>query len=197
MQRRTRLATLLVRQMRLSSRKRVNASESLSIKLEAGLGRIMAAQELADLRGEPSVQLGHQRRAEFLADREPLGQALAVDAALDVKLGVETLHGFERDRVDHGGALAVALLACGAYDIGQLEELAPRMGKATRFRHRTGVAAFAIESVVAAIGISLQDFGPCREMGLWVLAAPVARVKEQRCRRTGPGKGAVSAHIDP
>ena len=73
------------------------------------------------------MELGHKRRAEFLPDHEPLGRALAVDAALDVEQGIEALHGFERDRIDHGAALAAALLAGRAYDIGELEELAPGM----------------------------------------------------------------------
>jgi hypothetical protein len=89
------------------ARERVPALEHI----EAGLGEIMAARELGDLLGEPCVELGHQRRAEFLANREPLGRALAVDGALDVEQGVEALHGFERDRIDHGAVLAAALLA--------------------------------------------------------------------------------------
>jgi hypothetical protein len=31
----------------------------------------MAARELGDLVGEPDVELGHQRRAEFLTDCDP------------------------------------------------------------------------------------------------------------------------------
>jgi hypothetical protein len=54
-------------------------------------------------------------RAEFLAAGDSLGRALAVDAALDIEQGIEPLHGFERDRVDHGAALAAALLAGRAY----------------------------------------------------------------------------------
>lgn len=74
-----------------------------------------------------------------------------------VEQGIEALHGFERDRVDHAAVLAAALLAGRAYDIGQLEELPPRMGKAASLEHGSGVAALAIELVVAAIGIGLQD----------------------------------------
>jgi hypothetical protein len=39
--------------------------------VEAGLGQIMAARELGDWVGEPDVELGHQRRAEFLTDCDP------------------------------------------------------------------------------------------------------------------------------
>jgi hypothetical protein len=48
------------------------------------------------------------------------------------------------------------------------------MGKAPSLQRRGRSAALAVELVVAAINISLQDPGPCREMGLRVLAAPVA-----------------------
>lgn len=60
----------------------------------------MAARELGDLLGEPGVELGHQRRAEFLTGGKPLGRALGVDAALDVEQGVKTLHDLERDRIE-------------------------------------------------------------------------------------------------
>ena len=165
--------------------------------VEAGFGQIMAARELADLLGEPGVELCHQPRAEFLTNREALGRRLAIDGTLDVEQGIETLHGFERDRIDHAAALATALLAGRAYDIGQLKELTARMGEAARFQHRTGVAAFAIELVVAAIGISLQDPGPCREMGLRMFAAPVARVVEQGCRWIGSRERAIIADVGP
>jgi hypothetical protein len=71
------------------------------------------------------------------------------------------------------------------------------MREAGRFQHGTGIAALAIKLVVAAIVIALKDPGPCREMGLRVLAAPIARLVEQGSWRIGPGKGAVIAHIDP
>lgn len=175
------------------ARERVPALEHV----EAGLGQIMAARQLADLLGEPGVELGHERRAEFLAGGDPLGGALAVHAALDVEQGIETLHGFERDRIDHGGALSAALLAGRAYDIGELEELAARMGEAARLEHGAGIAALAIELAISAIGIGLQDAGPCRELGLRVLAASVTRVVEQRGWWIGPGKGTIIAHVDP
>lgn len=78
----------------------------------------MAARQLGNLLGEPGVQLGHQRRAEFRTNGDPLGGALAIDGALDVEQGIEALHGFERDRIDHAAALAAALAARGVRDIG-------------------------------------------------------------------------------
>jgi hypothetical protein len=44
------------------ARERIPALEHL----KACLGQIMAARQLADLRSEPDVQIGHHRRAEFL-----------------------------------------------------------------------------------------------------------------------------------
>jgi len=83
----------------------------------------------------------------------------------------------------------------GAYDIGKLEELAARMGKAASLEHGTRVAAFAIELVVSAKGIGLQYPGPRREMGLRVLAASVARVVEQGSWWIRSGEGAIIAHV--
>ncbi len=60
------------------------------------------------------MELAHQWRAEFVPYRDSLGRARAIDAALDVEQGVETLHGFERDRIDHAAVLAAAHLAGGA-----------------------------------------------------------------------------------
>ena len=164
--------------------------------IEAGLDAIVTARQFGDLLGEPGVELVHQRRAEFLPNRESLGGALAVDAVLDVEQGVETLHGFERDRMDRVAALAPALLAGAAYDICQLAKLPPRMGKAAGFKHGPGVTVFALELIVAAIGIGLQDPGPCCKVGLRVLAGPIARVVEQGCWRIAPGKRPIIADVN-
>jgi hypothetical protein len=50
-------------------------------------------------------------RAEFLAGGDSLGRAVAIDGALDVEQDIDPLHGFKRDQIDHGDALAAALLA--------------------------------------------------------------------------------------
>ena len=71
------------------------------------------------------------------------------------------------------------------------------MSKAARFQHGTGGAVPAIEIVVATIGIGLQDAGPCREMGLRVLAAPIARIVEQGSWRIGACKGTIIAYVNP
>jgi hypothetical protein len=46
-----------------------------------------------------------------------------------LRIDIVELGGLDQ-RVDNGGALAAALLAGRAYDIGELEELAARMGEA-------------------------------------------------------------------
>jgi hypothetical protein len=95
---------------------------------------------------------------DSLADwLEPFGGVPAVDAALDIEQGVEPLHRLQRDRIDHAGLLVAALPARRSGDVGQLEELAPRVGKAASFEHRAGLTAGGVQLAVAAIGIGLQD----------------------------------------
>src|SRR3546814_1400621 len=74
------------------------------------LGQIVVARELGQLRGEPGVKLGNERRAELLPHGEEFGGAAAVHGALDIEQGIDPLHGFERDRLDHAGVLAAPLL---------------------------------------------------------------------------------------
>ena len=106
------------------------------------------------------MELGHQRRAELLTNREPVGSGLAVDGALDVEQRVEPLHRLERDGVDHASSLAAALLAGSALDVGEFEELAPGVREAAGFEHRTGRATVAVQLAVATIGVGLEDARP-------------------------------------
>ena len=46
-----------------------------------------------------------------------------------------------------------------------------------------GPSVRQIQLVVAVVGVRLQDAGVCRQMGLRMLAAAIARVIEDRCRR--------------
>ena len=133
----------------------------------------------------------------FPTDSEALGCGTPVDGALDLKQGVELLHGFERDRVDQACVLAAALLAGCAFDVGELEELAPRVSEAACFEHRAGQPAGCVKLVVAGIGVSLQEPRPGGEMRAWMLGAPVAGIVEQRRRRCRTGERPVIAHIDP
>lgn len=139
-----------------------------------GFGEIMVARQLRVLLDEPGLQLGHERRAQLPARGKALGGGLVVDGALNVEQGIEPLHGLERDRIDHADALTAALLASRAFDIGEFEELAPRVGEAAGFKHRARLTAGRIELAISAIGVGLQDAGPRREMRLRMLAAPVA-----------------------
>jgi len=66
-----------------------------------GLGEVVVARDPGELCVQPVVELGHQRRAEFLADDEALSRALAVDAALDHEQGIELLLGLERNRIPY------------------------------------------------------------------------------------------------
>jgi len=121
-----------------------------------GLGEIVVARQPGELGSEPSMELSHQRCAQFAAHREPVGSVFAVDGTLDVEQGIDPLHGLERDWVDHAGMLTAALLAGRAGDVGQLEELAPRMGKAASLDHGRRHTTGSIELAVAAIGIGLD-----------------------------------------
>lgn len=92
-----------------------------------GLGEAVVARKPGELRGEPGVQFGHQRRAELVPRSKPLGSILAIDGALDIEQSIHPLHGLECNRVDHAGMFASAHLAGSVGDVGQLEQLAPRV----------------------------------------------------------------------
>lgn len=64
-----------------------------------GFGEVLVARQPGELGGEPSVNLGHQRRAQLTAHSEALGGVLPIDGALDIEQGMDPLHGLERDRV--------------------------------------------------------------------------------------------------
>jgi len=57
---------------------------------------LTAIRDLRQSIGEPGVELGHQRRGG--SGGPPFGWRLAIDAALDVEQGIETLRSVERDR---------------------------------------------------------------------------------------------------
>src|SRR3546814_20215422 len=74
------------------------------------LGQIVVARELGQLRGEPGVKLGNERRAALLPHGEAFGGAAAVHGALDIEQCIDPLHGFARDRIEPPGVPAPALL---------------------------------------------------------------------------------------
>ena len=93
--------------------------------------------------------------------------------------------------------LSDSLAARVLLDVGQNEELAPRMRPARRLPDRAGLAVREIELVVAVVGVRLQDAGVAREMRLRMLAPPIARVMEDRGRRPGAAERPIVANIDP
>jgi hypothetical protein len=58
----------------------------------------VAARELGALRAHPGLQIGHERRAEFLANRLAPFCALTVDGPLDLEQGVDPADCFQRQR---------------------------------------------------------------------------------------------------
>jgi len=60
------------------------------------LGDIVAARELGALLTHPGFQIGDQRRAQLLADGPAPFGALAIDASLDFKQGVDPADCFQR-----------------------------------------------------------------------------------------------------
>ena len=71
------------------------------------------------------------------------------------------------------------------------------MAPAERAVDRTGIAAGAVEVVVAAVGIGLQDALPSGEVPVGMGHLPVAGEVKQRGRRRAARKGAVVADIGP
>ena len=65
-----------------------------------GLGDIVAARELGALLAHPGLQIGDQRRAEFLADGPAPFGALSVDRPLDLEQRVDPADRFQRQRRD-------------------------------------------------------------------------------------------------
>lgn len=92
-----------------------------------GLGEVVVAGQLLELLTHPGMETVNQRRAALAADgKSPVGAA-AAHLALDVEQRIEPPHCFERDRLDCRDAFAPALLARGALEVGELEELASGM----------------------------------------------------------------------
>ena len=121
---------------------------------------------------------------------------MAVHLALDGEQLVYAPYRFERERGDDGLLLSSSPARRGL-DVGQLEELSPRVGPARGLDDRSGLAFTEVELAVAPVGVGLQHSSPFREMRLRVLAAPVGREVEQGRRRIGAAEGTVVAHVDP
>ena len=131
------------------------------------------------------------------ADGQALLGALAIDFALDLKQRVDAAHDLDGDRRERNLGLSAGLAARVLLDVGENEELAPRMRPARRLPDRAGLAVREIELVVAVVGVGLKDAGVANEMRLRMLAAPVARVVEDRGRRPGAAERLIVADVDP
>src|SRR6056297_1731506 len=88
-------------------------------------------------------------------------------------------------------------LPCVPPDVGEFEELAPGMAPAERAVERAGITVIAIEIVVAAIGIGLENALPASEMPVGVSHLPVAGEVEQCGRRGTACEGPVVTDIGP
>ena len=96
------------------------------------------------------------------------------------------------------GEIGVALAAASVRgDVGQFEELAPRVAPTQRLDDRAWLAIGKIQSVVAVEGVGLQNARVTGQMPLGMLARSIARCIEQRGRRIGPAERAIVANVDP
>jgi hypothetical protein len=67
-------------------------------------------------------------------------------------------------------------------DMGEHEEVAPRMAPASGLEDGAGLSVCGIESGVAAIGVGLQNAAIAGKVLPGMFAGPVGRIEEQ-CRR--------------
>ena len=82
-------------------------------------------------------------------------------------------------------------------ELGQVEEVAPSMGRASDFDDRRGLAAIGVKSVSAGKGVGLHDSRPGDEDYAPMLAMTGRRMIEQRHRRSLAAERPVVAHVDP
>jgi hypothetical protein len=95
------------------------------------------------------------------------------------------LQGHGRDR----GLLATTRLR---RDIGKLEELAPAVRPARRFRDRAAQPLRSVDRVEAGVGVGLEDSAVSGQMLLGMNAGAIGRVEEHRRRRIGAPNGPSS-----
>ena len=137
------------------------------------------ARQAGALGAHPVLQGRHEwARSAGCAPPAARPRAMPVHLALDGEQLVHAPHGFERQRRDHGNLL-LRPLPSRTLDVGQLEELSPRVGPARGLDDRCGLALAEVELAVAPIGVGLQHTGPVREVRLRVLAPSVGREVEQ------------------
>ena len=89
------------------------------------------------------------------------------------------------------------LAACRARDVRHLEEGASGVRPAGGLDQGTRSSSGIIEILVSGIGVSLEEAGISRQMGLGVLGPSIAGIVEHGRRRVRAGEGPVVAHIGP
>ncbi len=107
-----------------------------------------------------------QRLALLLSQAKPLGGGQAVDLALDDEECIEASDRLQRYRGDRLTLLALPGIFC---DVGQLEELSPRMREA-KCRHDRQRFLLRIEQrLEAVVAVRLDDSTEPGQMFLWML----------------------------
>lgn len=82
-------------------------------------------------------------------------------------------------------------------DVGQFEELPPRVRRAKRRRNRRRLARRIVESVEATVGVGLKNAGEPLQMPRRMLAAAIPRGVINDRRRRGPTERPVVMDIAP
>jgi hypothetical protein len=150
-------------------------------------------RKLCALRAHPAFEFVDERRDMLLAIGKALFGGFTGDGALGGKDGVDLLHRFEGERRDNN-RLLVARLGC---DIGEHEELPPRVGPTCGFRDRRRLPRRLVKPAKAGIGVRLQDTAVMRQVPFGMIAHPIARKEIDRRRRVFAPERGIVADISP
>jgi len=142
----------------------------------------------------PGFEILDQRRDALAARGQPFVGSKSVDLALDLEDRVHAFDRLQSERRDRR-RLAECFVAHMGGDVGEHEELAPRMAPARRLKDHSRRPVRRIEPIEAGIGVGLKHARKIGKMALGMLGSAVARIEEHRRRRIGPAKGLVVAHI--
>ena len=159
-------------------------------------GHLGRARQASPFFAHPTFQSRHERGGVLAPRRSSLGRGMAVHRALDGEQLVHAPHSLERQG-RHDGHLLLSASARRGFDVGQLEELSPRVSPARGLEDRRGLALAEIQLAITSIGVGLKHADPAGEVSLRVLAPSVGREVEQSRRGIGTAEGTVVAHVDP
>lgn len=121
---------------------------------------------------KPGLQIIDERQAFLAATFQALIGRQPVDLALDIEQAVDPFDGFERHRRERRGVLST-LGVCG--NVGEHEELAPRVCPTECLRQRFGIAIDLEQWIVAAIGVRLQNAGEGLQVALRMFLPSISR----------------------